>query len=168
VPELNYTILRGELLVKARSKIHDTNAIFSKLGGSITLDPDSPAGAIAEITVDMRAFDAGDRLKNWKMKGDLDPDRWPTARFALNHLQDVREIEAGKFTALGFGTIAYRDHNVEIKVKGEASIDRRAISAKATFDLDMNLVGVTPPKILMLKVEDVVSISVTLSAAVAG
>ena len=48
--------------------------------------------------------------------------------------------------------------------KGHASLSSSAIEAVASFELDVRDVGVKPPKILMFKVEEVVSVKVELRA----
>jgi polyisoprenoid-binding protein YceI len=162
---MKYTVQRGRVEVKARSSIHDTNTVWAKVTGTIDFDPDKTDAARAEIQVDMRAFDAGDRLKNWKIKGDLDPDSHPTATFTLMRFDQINEKTAGDFEAVAVGQLAWRGKTPSIKVKGKARIDRRAIDAQASFDLDVRKeLGVTPPKFFMFKVEDVVSVQITLFA----
>jgi polyisoprenoid-binding protein YceI len=162
---MKYVVQRGRIEVKARSSIHDTNTIWSKVTGTIDFDPDKTDAARAEIQVDMRVFDAGDRLKNWKIKGDLDPDSHPTATFTLSRFDQISEKTAGDFEAVAAGQLAWRGKTPTVKVKGKARIDRRAIDAQATFELDVRKeLGVTPPRFFMFKVEDVVSVQVTLFA----
>jgi polyisoprenoid-binding protein YceI len=77
VPLIRYTVdaAKSLVVVHARSSVHDTDARWTKLSGLVTVDPADPgAGAEARVTVDMREFDAGDRMKNWKLRGDLEPD----------------------------------------------------------------------------------------------
>ena len=163
---MRYKLQRGLVEVKARSSVHDTTTKYSKIEGTIDFDPDNTAAAQAELTVDMRVFDAGDRLKNWKLKSDLDPDSHPTATFTLAGFDEIHEVTAGQYTAVAKGQLKWRGKVPMIKIKGKASIDRRSIDAQATFDLNVRDLGVTPPKILMFKVEEIVSIHVTFFAFV--
>lgn len=152
-------------MVTARSSIHDTTCVWSKLEGSIEVDPADPgAGAVAELRVDMRVFDAGDRLKNWKLKGDLEPDKHPTAVFRLARLADVRPGAAGDLQAAAAGALSWRGRTTQITAPGSGHLDPTSLSADATFELDVRTLGVTPPKILMFKVESVVLIKVSLRA----
>jgi polyisoprenoid-binding protein YceI len=161
---MRYNVQRGLVEVKARSAIHDTMTKWTKVTGTVSFDADDPAAALAEIEVDMRSFDAGDRFKNWKLKSDLDPDAHPTARFVLSRLDEVREELAGRFVATGVGQLRWRGKSVDIKVRGKAAVDRKTIEATATFELDVKTLGVAPPRFLMFKVEDVVAVEVTLRA----
>ena len=164
---MRFKVQRGLIEVKARSSIHDTDTKFSKVEGWIEFDPDAPASARAEIAVDMRVFDAGDKLKNWKLKSDLEPDKHPTATFILARLEDAREPGAGRFEAAAVGQLRWRGRQPDVKVRGSASVDRRAIDAKASFELDVRELGVKPPGFLMFKVENVVTVHVTLFAVAA-
>jgi polyisoprenoid-binding protein YceI len=161
---MKYKVQRGLVEVKARSSIHDTTTKFAKVEGTIDFDPDAPSTARAEIAVDMRVFDAGDRFKNWKLKTDLEPDQHPTATFTLARLEETREITAGRFQATAVGQVRWRGKAPDVKVKGQAQVDRRAIEASASFELDVRLLGVSPPRFLMFKVEDVVLVQVQLWA----
>jgi hypothetical protein len=165
MPAGRYAITKGEVVVKIRSSIHDSITVWSKPGGFITLDPEAPAnGPNSEITLDMRVFNAGDRLKNWKVKSDLEPDKYPEAKFQLSRIESLREPTAGTFEGIALGIILWRGKSAEIRAKGTAVIDRRTIEAKATFELNVRSLGVEPPKILMFKVEEVVTVEVTLAA----
>jgi hypothetical protein len=63
---MKYRVEAGKLTVKARSKIHDTTTVWSKITGNVDADADTLAtkGATAVFSVDMTSFDAGDWLKN--------------------------------------------------------------------------------------------------------
>jgi polyisoprenoid-binding protein YceI len=164
VPPIAYKVQRGKVTVTARSSIHDTKTVWTKLSGRISADPDELATATAEIAIDMKTFDAGDFMKNWKLKSELDPDKYPTATFRLARIDDPREPTAGEFTGVAIGQIGWRDKTVDIKARGSAKLDRRSLEAKASFELNVRDLGVAPPKILMFKVEDVVTVQVELYA----
>ncbi len=151
----------------ARTAAHDTKTRFAKLEGTIDFDADDTKSARADLTLDMRVFDAGDRLKNWKLKTDLEPDQYPTATFTLARFLDIHEVTAGQYTATALGQLAWRDATPMVKVKGVASVDRRSIDARASFELDVRDLGIAPPRFLMFRVEDVVRVQVSLFAVVA-
>jgi len=163
-----YKIQRGKVTVTARSSIHDTKTVWSKVAGTIDADPDALGGASAQLTVDMRAFDAGDFMKNWKLKSELEPDKHPTASFRLSRVEDPREPTAGAFSGTAIGQLAWRDKTCDVKARGTAKLDRRSLEAQATFELNVRDLGVAPPKILMFKVEDVVTVQVELYALPTG
>lgn len=158
-----YVVSHGRVLVKARSSIHDTTTVWSQVAGEIDFDPDRPGEAAATVRVDMRVFDAGDRLKNWKLKGDLEPDKHPTATFRLDRLEGVKR-DGERLEAGATGKLDWRGKQATVRAAGSATVTPARIEARAKFDLNVRDVGVTPPKILMFKVEEVVSVEVELTA----
>jgi polyisoprenoid-binding protein YceI len=163
---MRYKLQRGQVEVKARSTIHDTTTRFAKLEGTIDFDADATAATHADLALDMRVYDAGDRLTNWKLKSELEPDKHPTATFTFARFAEIHEVTGGNYTAVALGQLAWRGKVTDIKVKGKATVDRRAIEATASFELNVRALGITPPKILMLKVEDVVLVQVSFFAGV--
>lgn len=162
---VRYLITSGRVTVTARSMVHDTKTIWDQVSGTIEVDPANPAaGATATIEVDMRAFDAGDRLKNWKLKSDLDPDRHPTARFTLSGLTVGTQSGARVDGATARGQLAWRGKATDVTASGTGTLEAATLAAEARFELDVRTLGVEPPKILMIKVDPTVSVVVTLSA----
>jgi polyisoprenoid-binding protein YceI len=160
-----YRIESGSrVVVRARSSIHDTDTVWDALSGTVTADPADLAAAAVELAVDMTRHDAGDFLKNRKLKKDLAVERYPTARFRLAALREVAEIAPGRFTAVAEGGIEWRGRTVSIAASGEGTLDAAELRATARFDLDVRGFGVEPPRFLMFKVEDVVAVEVTLVA----
>ncbi len=160
-----YRIESGSrVVVRARSSIHDTDTVWDALSGTVTADPADLARAEVELAVDMSRYDAGDFLKNRKLKKDLGVEKYPTARFRLAALREVAEAAPGKFTARAEGTIEWRTRTVSIAASGEGTLDAGELRAVARFELDVRGFGVEPPRFLMFKVENVVAVEVTLIA----
>jgi len=155
----------SRVVVSARSSIHDTKTVWDSVSGTVTADPaDLAAGADADLTVDMTRYDAGDFLKNRKVKKDLEVDKHPIARFRLDALREVAEPSPGRFTARAEGAIEWRGHSVPVVATGEGTLEGDALRATARFELDVRAFGVEPPRFLMFKVEEVVAVTVTLLA----
>lgn len=152
------------VVVEARSSIHDTHTRWSGVAGTIEADPADLAAATAALTVDMTRHDAGDFLRNRKLRKDLHVDRYPTARFRLARLRDVADRGAGSFAATADGVIAWHDREVEVTAAGEGTVTADRIAATARFELDVRAFGVEPPRFLMFKVEEIVAVTVTLLA----
>ena len=153
------------MTVTARSMVHDTKTVWDKVSGTISVDPADPAaGATATITVDMRAFDAGDRLKNWKLKSDLEPDKHPTATFTLAGLTIGSQAGARVDNATAKGRLAWRGRQADVVAAGAGTLETARVDAEARFELDVRTLGVEPPKILMIKVDPTVSVVVSLAA----
>ncbi|HET9626348.1 MAG TPA: YceI family protein [Kofleriaceae bacterium] len=164
---MHYRVTGGSLTVQARSRVHDTTTVWSQIAGDITADADTlaTAGATARFTVDMTAFDAGDFLKNRKLRKDFELERHPTATFELRAVKDV--VRAGaSFTATAEGNLAWRGKQVALVLAGRGTLDAMTVSAQATFELDIRTLGLAAPRFLMFKVEDEVTVTVAIRGAV--
>ena len=171
---MRYRVTSGTLTVRARSRIHDTTTVWNRVTGEIVADPETlaiapvrapgpddagPAGTSARFEVDMTAFDAGDFLKNRKLRKDFALEAHPRASFVLTALQGV--VRTGTaFTAVG--TLEWRGKRVELTLSGRSTLDAMAASASATFELDIRSLGLAAPKFLIFKVEDEVTVDVAI------
>jgi polyisoprenoid-binding protein YceI len=155
--------------VKARSKIHDTTTVWDRVQGDVEATPDTlaTAGAKARFTVDMTQFDAGDWIKNRKIRSDFDMDGNPEAIFELRTVRDVkRQPNSDRFTATADGTLRWRGREVTLTIQGQGTMTATSIDATGTFDLDIKQLGLKAPRFLMFKMEDEVTVEVTLRGAV--
>jgi len=165
---VRYRVAAGTLTVRARSRLHDTTTVWSKITGEIVADPDTlaTAGATARFEVDMTALDASDFLKNRKLRKDFDLEGHPTAQFELRRITGVVR-DGATFTATAEGTLRWRGREVGLVLAGRATLDDMAVSASATFELDIRTLGLSAPRFLMFKVEDEVTVAVALRGPVA-
>jgi polyisoprenoid-binding protein YceI len=164
---VRYRVTAGTLTVQARSRVHDTTTVWNRITGEIDADPDTlaTAGASARFTVDMTAFDAGDFLKNRKLRKDFDLANHPTASFELRRVRDVVR-DGASFTAIAEGMLGWRGKQVELVLTGRGTLDAMTVSASASFELDIRTLGLAAPRFLMFKVEDEVTVAVSLRGAV--
>lgn len=161
---MKYRVQTGsKLVVQARSSVHDTKTTWSAVTGEIEADAATlaAAGATASFAVDMTAFDAGDWLKNRKLRKDFDLDDHPRATFALEALTDVVS-EGATFRATAKGTLTWRGRSVPLTFAGEGTLDGRGLRAVARGELDIRQLGLAAPRFLLWKVEDEVAIEVTV------
>ena len=162
---MKYRVDSGKLTVQARSRVHDTTTVWEKITGEVTADADAIEAARATFTVDMTSFDAGDWLKNRKLKKDFDMDAHPQATFELRAVKDVVR-DGAKFTATAEGLLTWRGKQVELVLAGRGTLDPSHVEASATFELDIRKLGLAAPRVLMIKMEDVVSVEVTVRGSV--
>ncbi|HEX4417370.1 MAG TPA: YceI family protein [Kofleriaceae bacterium] len=164
---MRYRVTAGTLTVQARSRVHDTTTVWNRITGEITADPETlaTAGATARFTVDMTAFDAGDFLKNRKLRKDFDLAAHPAASFELRGLEHVVRDRAS-FTATADGVLGWRGKQVGLALEGRGTLDAMTVSATATFELDIRTLGLSAPRFLMFKVEDEVNVAVTIRGEV--
>jgi polyisoprenoid-binding protein YceI len=151
----------GKLTVKARSSVHDTTTVWDKITGDVEADPDAIEAAKATFEVDMTAFDAGDWLKNRKLRKDFAIEDHPTATFTLERVSGVTK-DGPSFRARAEGQLRWRGKTVPLELAGKGSLDADRLTASASFDLDIKLLGLAAPKFLLFKVEDVVTVEIVL------
>jgi polyisoprenoid-binding protein YceI len=154
----------GRLVVQTRSAVHDTVTTFDKLTGEVDARADALEAATATFAVDMTSFDAGDWLRNRKLRKDFAMEAHPRATFALGAVSEVVRDGEG-FAATATGVLSWRGRSVELVVKGRGTLDDAALSASARFDLDIRRLGLEAPSFLMIKMSDEVTIDVTLRGA---
>jgi polyisoprenoid-binding protein YceI len=165
---VRYRLVRGRVEVTARTPVDDTKVQFGKLDGTIEVDPDRPDQARADLTLDLRVAEAGDRAKSWRLQTDLDAERFPIATFTLARITAVHEPTAGQLTGTVIGQLDWAGHRPLITVRGSAAFDRRSLEVRGSFELDLRELGITPPRFLMFRVDDFVRAQVTLFAVAAG
>lgn len=162
---MKYRIGAGsKLVVQARSGVHDTSTTWSAVTGEVEADPETfgETAATAVLTIDMTQFDAGDWLKNRKLRKDFDLDGHPRATFTLTSLPDIMPTADGPFRVTAHGVLAWRGHSVPLVVKGNGVLEPRRLRAVGTCELDIRQLGLAAPRFLLWKVEDVVMVAVTL------
>ena len=163
-----YIIGNGsQLSVKARSNVHDTVTVWNKVTGTLTADIEtlSTAGASASASVDMTDFDAGDWLKNRKLRKDYDMDAHPRATFELTDLRNV--VHHGQaFTAVAAGVLGWRGKQVNVTIAGKGTLTATTFDATGAFELDIRTLGLQAPKVLMFKVQNEMSVEITLRGVV--
>jgi polyisoprenoid-binding protein YceI len=164
---VKYRVTAGKLTVRARSRIHDTTTVWDRITGDVEADPETlaAAGAVAAFRVDMTSFDAGDWLRNRKLRKDFDLEGHPSAAFELRALRDVRRDGAG-FTATAEGVLRWRGKEVPLTLAGKGKLDAAGLDATATFELDIRKLGLAAPRFLVIKMEDEVEIEVTVRGPV--
>ncbi len=162
---MNYRITSGKLTVQARSRLHDITTVWDRVMGEVSADAAAIEATTATFTVDMTSFDAGDWLKNRKLKKDFDMDAHPKAIFELRGVRDVVR-DGMKFTAAADGVLKWRSKEIVLTLAGRGTLDDVRVEASAKFDLDIRKLGLSAPRFLIIKMEDEVTIEVTVTGAV--
>jgi polyisoprenoid-binding protein YceI len=160
---MKYRVTSGRLQVKARSRIHDTTTVWDKISGDVEADADTlaTAGAKATFSVDMTSFDAGDFLKNRKLRKDFDMEAHPKAIFELRAVRDVVR-DGPTFKATAEGVLKWRGKEVVVTLQGSGKLDGVSVEAQGSFELDIRHLGLSAPRFLMIKMEDEVTVEVSV------
>ena len=147
-----------------------------EITGEVDADPDAIEAARGTFSVDMTAFDAGDWLKNRKLRKDFELESYPTATFSLDAVSLLKRGVAGEagpgmidnaFEAKARGTLQWRGKQLAIELGGKGTLDANQLAADATFELDITRLGLQAPRFFMFKVEDVVTVAVRLTGVLA-
>jgi polyisoprenoid-binding protein YceI len=160
-----YAITAGKLTVKARSSVHDTTTVWEQIAGDVDADAAAIEHAKATFTVDMTKFDAGDFLKNRKLRKDFALESHPTATFTLTRVSDVVR-DGDRFTAKAEGVLRWRGKDVPLVLSGQGTLDAQRVEARASFELDIKKLGLSAPKFFVFKMEDEVTIEVSVRGGV--
>jgi polyisoprenoid-binding protein YceI len=139
--------------------------VWDTITGSIDADADAIEQAKATFAVDMTKFDAGDFLKNRKLRKDFAMDAHPTATFTLTRVSEVVR-DGAKFTAKAEGTLDWRGKQVPLVLTGQGTLDDKRVEARGTFELDIRKLGLSAPRFFMFKMEDEVTVDVSVRGAV--
>jgi polyisoprenoid-binding protein YceI len=162
---MSYSITGGTLRVKARSSVHDTTTVWDTITGDVDADPDEIEAAKATFAVDMTRFDAGDFIKNRKLRKDFALDAHPTATFTLDRVSEVVR-DGSRFTAKAEGTLRWRGKQLVLVLAGQGTLDPQRVDAKASFELDIRKLGLNAPRFFVFKMEDEVTIEVSVRGSV--
>lgn len=158
--------ITGKLTVTATSKLHNTTIVWDRLTGEADARPDALETAKASFTVDMLSYDAGDWMKNRRLRNDYDLDRHRTATFALDRIANVVR-DGSQFQATAIGALRWRGIEIPLEVVGKGTLDAQHLAASATFSLDVTRLGIKPPTLFMFKVDNVATIEVSLTGVAA-
>ena len=162
---MNYKV-EGKLTVVARSSVHDTTTVWDRVTGDVDAEPSAMGNATAHFAIDMTSFDAGDWLRNRKLRNDFAMAQHPRATFTLAKVSDVTR-DGDAFKARAEGVLRWRGKEVALAMTGRGTLDDRAVAATAQFDLDIRTLGLTAPSFLMIKMADEVTVDVTIRGTAA-
>ncbi|MFT5431468.1 MAG: hypothetical protein ACI9OJ_002164, partial [Myxococcota bacterium] len=151
--------------VRAQSTLHPTESTGAGLSGEVfgdIADLSSTAGGSVVVPVTKQSF--GKRLQDFAMQKHLDAKRWPEVRFEIGAVQ---VLSTDPWRVSIEGTVHYKKTtNITVEASGELGEGR--IEARATFPLSLSSVGVKPPQMLFLKVDDTVEVEVLIVAEASG
>ena len=118
-----YTIGAGSRLrVTARSRLHDTSTVWDAISGEVEADAATlaTAGARGRFVVDMTKFDAGDWLKNRKLRKDYELEQHARAELELTSVSGV-VADGDRFKATARGVLRWRGKEVDLELVGDGA-----------------------------------------------
>ncbi len=155
----------SSLTAHIRSNVHDFQVVWHQLRGDIVVDPSALAnGAEVSIEVDMNDFDAGDRLRNRKLRSDLELDKNPRAWLDQVTIKEIVQAADGEFEGAIAARLRYRGCESAVVVWGQGKIDAQSISLTCEMSLRMQELGIVAPRFLMFRVADEVRLNAAIQA----
>ena len=156
----------SRMVVRARSSIHDTVTVWDHIEGTVDADPERIEldGARASFRIDMTHYDAGDFIKNRKLRKDFALEAHPTATFELTGLRDLVR-DGDRFQAKADGMLRWRDREIKLAITGAGVLTGDKLDVTGHFDFDIRALGMKAPRFLMFKMSDEVTVEVKLLAA---
>jgi polyisoprenoid-binding protein YceI len=145
---------RSRLWAEAKSSLHPIKAESSGLDGYIEVridggKPDLNEAPKGKIEVEVESLKTGNMLYDRELERQLDVRKYPRIR---GEILEVKELEAGRrYRVRGNMSL----HGVTKTVEGEVNLkvlDDGNFEVEGEKVFDIRDFGLTPPKILMLKV----------------
>lgn len=146
----------------------ETTAVESIIGGTsniegdIQLDPDSPnTGASGTIVISAKALKSDNAKRDEHMHANaLESETYPSIRIAAEQVRTEAEHladgEQATFTVTGTLQLHGQDH--EITFTAQVRRDGDTVSLDGETNLMMTDYGITPPRLLFIKVRDLTDI----------
>jgi polyisoprenoid-binding protein YceI len=145
---------RSRLWLEARSSLHPIKAESAGMGGYIETEmapagPDLKVAPQGRIEVDVDSLKTGNSLYDRELERQIEVRKYPRIR---GEILEVKEIEAGRrYRVKGnlslHGVTKTVEGEVNLKVLGDGNFE---VEGEKVFDI--RDFGLTPPRILMLKV----------------
>jgi polyisoprenoid-binding protein YceI len=144
---------RSRIWAEARSSLHPIKAESSAVTGYIEIElngdaPDLKVAPRGRIDVDVESLKTGNRLYDVELVRQLDTRKYPRIR---GEILEVTPLDAKRYKVRGNLSL----HGVTKTVEGEVSLsvlDDGNFEVEGEKVFDIRDFGLTPPRILMLKV----------------
>jgi polyisoprenoid-binding protein YceI len=155
---------QSRLTATAQSSVHPIHAEATRLTGSMDITLTDGALDLAsapEAMIELRLEDlrADNQLYNTELKRRIDAKRFP---LITGSVTDVQAASGGSYAVGGDLTL----HGVTAHVNGSADLrmEGQELHVSGQLDLDIRNFGLTPPRILMLKVQPEVQVTIEIVA----
>ena len=158
---------RSRVHISARSNVHPIDTETDGLEGFVDLDVkeggrvELAATPKAHLELPVDQLRSNNRLEDRELKRRIDARRYPTIS---GDLTDIRKIDGdGSYTVKGDLTFrgVTRSHTDTMNITAP---DERTVRLEGESTFDIRDFGMDPPRILMLRVEPLVTVSVSIVA----
>jgi polyisoprenoid-binding protein YceI len=151
---------RSEVVVRARSSVHPITGTATELSGDVDFGAGRPDGLGGHLEVPIKGLRSANRLYDAELQRRVDARRYPVI---VGEIRTATAIDdQGLFRVEGDLTF----HGTTRPVTGELRVtsegDTLVVEGEQQFDV--REFGLTPPRILMLRVEPDVAVRIRLVA----
>jgi polyisoprenoid-binding protein YceI len=155
----------------AKSTLHDFSGVTSDVSGAFTARLSAPGREVTgEVRASATTLDTGLADRNTEMAGTLDSAKFPTLTFRLASFQAAQtDPKTLASTGTGRGTLTIHGVAREVSVPLRISVDdARRVVVEGEVTVRMTEFGVTPPRKVVITVDDAVKVWVALRARATG
>ena len=103
------------------SPLEPIGGVAEKIEGTLTLDPDQPASATGTLTIPTASLRAPVEAMTGHMKSDgwMAAEKYPTIKFELKKVENVKKTGDGTYTADATGDLTIKDVTKSVTAKAE-------------------------------------------------
>ena len=148
---------RSRVTIDARSSVHPIHTNTDGLQGFVELGP-SPRG---ELSLPVERLRSGNPLEDRELRRRIDAKRYPTIDGRLTEMHESGE--PGRYRVRGDITFRGVTRACEDDMMVE-HVDEQTVQLAGSSTFDIREFGMDPPRILMLRVEPEVRVSVLIVA----
>jgi polyisoprenoid-binding protein YceI len=165
----------NNIVFKTDAVVESINGTASGISGSVTFDPENPAGTKGKIVVEANSLHVGNPMMKTHLHSDmwLDVAKYPEITFELAALKNVK-TEANVTTADATGNLTIKGKTKEIttpvkltylkdKLKARTGKEGDLLVVRSTFTIKRSDFGINPGS-----GEDKVSNDIELNLSLAG
>jgi len=150
----------------ASSPLHPITTVIGGVSGELSVNWAEPEKtATGTVRVNVSQLQSGGRVRDWNVRRHLDVKQWPESTFEL---ETVSLGSQEPWVADIRGVLTFRGQTQSMALRATTDADEERIVVHSDFPLCLPEWGLTPPRFLVLKVEDVVSVHVHLYASARG
>jgi polyisoprenoid-binding protein YceI len=161
VPTYRISPSRSQIWMEAQSSVHPIHGEAHGLEGEIVAEVvdgqlDLSSQPMMRVELPVEALKSGNTVQDKEMQRRVDARRYPKI---IGESKDISQQGDNRYRVRGDLTF----HGVTRPVDGEVNLsmpDERTIVLEGTQTFDIREYGVTPPKILMLRVHPEVNVRV--------
>jgi polyisoprenoid-binding protein YceI len=160
---------RSQVSIDARSNVHPIHSRTNGLEGYVDLTftadgtVDLTAQPAGRLTLSVDRLSSGNRMEDRELRKRIDSRRYPTIEGNLEHMEPKGGEDRSHYRVRGDVTFrgVSRPHEDLMVIR---AVDDETVSLQGSSRFDIREFGMEPPRVLMLKVEPEVDVTVEILA----